>query len=304
MEKLKRFLRNWLGFSRTEVNGFIILLPILLMIIFSEPVYRSWVSGQDDDFSLEAKLLDSLVARLNNDDQLKVEEKQFIKETKNSVVFEFDPNKISEKDFVALGFSERLSNRIAHYRQKGGVFRIKADMMKIYGMDSTLYHQLFSYIQLPERVDKKKNDVKIPNKLNKKSSVEFDINKADSAQLKIVYGIGPALALRIIKFRDGLGGFVDAHQLNEVYGLDSIVVNRLNKISYIEEDFEPQKLNLNSADEKILSSHPYVRKPLAKAILSYRFQHGAFTDLNDLRKIALLTPHEIDRLIPYLKVKD
>ena len=130
------------------------------------------------------------------------------------------------------------------------------------------------------------------------------MNKADTAQLKKIHGIGDVLASRIVNFRDGLGGFIDPAQISEVYGLDSAVVHRLKRASYIEENFEPRKLNINTVDEKNLVSHPYIKRSFAKAILAYRFQHGNFKDVRDLTKVALIPAHEADRLIPYLKVED
>jgi competence protein ComEA len=300
-QRLHRLIMNWLGFSRTEANGFIILLPLMIILIFSEPVYRSWRSNQPVDFSEDKKFLDSLVAN----------HRESVRKTKDSVQtakysferFAFNPNKVSEKDLQRLGFSKHLSMRIVNYREKGGVFRVKRDLMKIYGMDSTLNHLLYNYIALPDELElKPKTDERKYG--NKKEFITFDINKADTAQLKTIYGIGPALASRILKFRDGLGGFVSKAQVAEVYGLDSAVVNRLNKASYIEGEFQPRKLNVNTTDEKTLASHPYIRKSWAKAILAYRFQHGTFTSVEDLRKIAVIPPPEAERIIPYLKVTD
>ncbi|HYC84903.1 MAG TPA: hypothetical protein VEB86_06760, partial [Chryseosolibacter sp.] len=61
MERLRQWVRNWLGFSRTEVNGFLILLPLMIVLILSEPLYRFYLSSRPRDFSAEGKLLDSIV---------------------------------------------------------------------------------------------------------------------------------------------------------------------------------------------------------------------------------------------------
>jgi competence protein ComEA len=302
MEKLRRLITDWLGFSRTEANGFLILLPSMILLIMSEPIYRSYISSQDRDFSVDKKKLDSLTAQWL---EKKVEPGKKNEQKENSAsLFAFDPNKIAVNELQSLGFSERLSNRIANYRQKGGVFRIKADLLKIYGMDSTLYHQLYVYILLPERLDVDKNETKKYPETSKKTFVAFDINKADTAQLKSIYGIGNVLALRIVNFRDGLGGFIQREQIKEVYGLDSAVLTRLNKAVFIEETFEPRKININTSNEKTLSVHPYIKKSLAKAITVYRFQHGDFADVREVLNISSIPPQQAERLIPYLKVKD
>jgi competence protein ComEA len=299
MERLRRLIRNWLGFSRTEANGFMILLPLLFLIIISEPLYRKWAYSQEEDFSKEEKMLDSLVALWNSSPQQEIEtEPQRVALIER---FPFEPNKASELDLEKLGISKHLSKRIVTYRQKGGVFRVKSDLMKIYGMDSTLYRQLYAYIVLPEKVTKDEPQQFI---VAKKPAALFDLNKADTAELKTIYGIGPVLAARIIKFRDKLGGFVKADQLKDVYGLDTTVYKRLTKASFIDQNFLPNKININTSDEIKLSSHPYISKSVAKAIVAYRFQHGNFSDEGEVRKISILTPYEAERLIPYVTVKD
>jgi DNA uptake protein ComE-like DNA-binding protein len=117
-------------------------------------------------------------------------------------------------------------------------------------------------------------------------------------------GIGEKLASRIIKFRDGLGGFISPSQFSEIYGLDSGVVARLANACFIEKEFQPKRLNLNATDEKTLMAHPYISRAWAKAILAYRFQHGDFLDVRDVLKIQSIPPQQAERIIPYFKVKE
>ena len=136
-----------------------------------------------------------------------------------------------------------------------------------------------------------------------KAPEKFDLNNADTSQLKKIYGIGDKLSMRILKYRDVLGGFVDMDQLKEVYGLDSLVIDRLIENSTIQNEFQPKKININTASEKQLSTHPYLSK-VAKAIVSYRFQHGDFKAVEDIRNVSSLNEKTVQRIIPYLKVND
>ena len=300
---LKHWIKNFFGFSRSQVNAFIMLLPLITLIMFSEPLVHWWMGSRPLDFESDRKKLDSLVAAL---------EIKEVNEKKETVVpklnlFAFNPNLTGETDLLKLGFSQQLSTRIVNYRVKGGKFRIKSDLLKIYGVDSTFYHQIQPFITLPDRIAfTEKHEKKYSAKnISTKGEVfeKFDLNTADTSQLKKIYGIGEKLSLRILKYRDVLGGFVNMNQLKEVYGLDSMVVNRLMEHSIIKSEFQPEKININTASEKQLHSHPYLSK-VAKSIVSYRFQHGDFKTLEDIRNVNSLDEKSIQRVIPYLKLND
>jgi competence protein ComEA len=302
MNRIKKLIRDVFGFSRTEINGFIILLPLAVVIVSAVPLYSSWLAKQETDFSNEKKHLDSVMTLFNTHEKKMNDSVLHVAPVlrKERVFFPFNPNKASVTELKKLGFTEILSTRIASYRSSGGVFSVKSDLLKIYGMDPTFYQQLYTYIELPE-----KNENKKPlHFTGAEKNVTHDLNTADSVQLSSVYGIGPKLAARIIKFRNALGGFTKHEQLKEVYGLDSTVVNSLSKAFLIRENFEPVKINLNTASEAELSSHPYIKKKIAKAIIAYRFQHGNFSSVDEIGKLTIVKPDEAKRLTPYLKIFD
>ncbi len=197
-----------------------------------------------------------------------------------------------------MGLSGFLTKRIIRYREKGGSFRKKEDVLKIYGMDSSWYDQAQGWMTFPPK--------KIPKPFEKRVTnfrIE-DINEADSLQLLRIYGIGPALSRRIRTFRDRLGGFISLNQLQEVYGLDTAVVREMKKKFVVRDEFLPRQIKLNTATLEDLIHHPYIKRREALAILSYRLQHGAFQAFEELLEINLLTPQWIDRVQPYLTLTE
>jgi DNA uptake protein ComE-like DNA-binding protein len=76
----------------------------------------------------------------------------------------------------------------------------------------------------------------------------------------------------------------------------------LEKNYFVNPNFKPRKIVLNQATEKELSSHPYIKYPLAKAITTYRFQHGNFNALEDVKKIALVDETFYTKILPYLSL--
>ena len=297
MRRLKAFIRKFFSLSRGETNGFLILVPLMAIILFSEPIFRVLTKNQSTQETTDQGLLDSLISQWKWE-----KEKTDSAKAKSSPKFSFDPNKASKEELIQLGFSPSLSQRIINYHSKGGVFRIQSDLLKIYGMDTVFYGQLLPFITLPKQLERpqfpaKKEVADLPK------TTKFDINLADTAQLKKIYGIGNVLSVRIINYRDHLGGFVSNDQLQEVYGLDSAVLKKLNEKVFISNDFQPHTLNVNNASEKELALHPYIKSKLAKAITSYRFQHGSFAKIEDLQKIALINHETFGKIKPYLVVE-
>jgi competence protein ComEA len=295
MNRLKALLRSVFGFSRTESNAFLILLPLMALLIFSEPIYRFYRVHQKNDFLKDKIRLDSITSQWNFEKQQ--DSTTAIKQDK----FKFDPNTIAEDELLSLGFPGNLAQRVINYRAKKGKFFIKSDLKKIYGMDSVFYAELAPFIDLPDKKNfaNEKEKIKTEKQLTKEIPL-FDLNQADTGQLKTIYGIGPVLAKRIVEYRSQLGGFITVDQLKEVYGLDTTVINRLNKKSFISENYSVNQTNINTANEKTLAAHPYIKFKLAKAIVTYRFQHGNFKRIDDLTPIQSITPETIAKLKPYI----
>lgn len=296
MTRLRAWIRSFFGFSRTEASAFLILLPLMVVLIFSEPVYRFWFVRQPQDYSKEKKELDSLIATWKWGEGDSSAEKNSAEK-----LFRFNPNVVSKAELTRLGFDNQLTARIINYRNKGGKFLVKKDLLRIYGIDSGLYKKLFPFIGLPEKIVKENIAKKLELK-EKPGAVKFDLNTADTSQLIRLYGIGSKLSKRIIVYREKLGGFISFNQIKEVYGLDSTVIRELFKNSFVEENFKPKLININNATEQELGNHPYIKYKLAKGITAYRFQHGLFQSVDDLRKIQLIDESKFQKIKAYLSI--
>jgi len=301
---IRRSIRVFFGFSRTETNGFIVLLPLMALILFSQPLYRA-ITRRAPDLEADKKRLDSLVALWD-----KQELPAVVAPEKPAARFHFNPNTATVETLTRLGFPEKLAGRVIRYREKGGTFRYRRDLLKMYGIDTAFFETLIPFIDLPEKreaysAQSFRKDLfprkQIAGAFTKKRTVEaFDINLADTAQLKKIYGIGEKLSIRIIRYRDQLGGFISTAQVAEVYGLDSTVVKKLVDVSFVATGFQPKMLDINRATEKELSAHPYLSKLLAKAIVAYRFQHGNFRSADDIRKLEAFRKEKPERIFQYL----
>ncbi len=294
MRKIRFWVRNYFGFSKTETNGFVILLPLLTAITFF-PAAMDLFWPHQPITKHDQLVLDSLYALIPSGS----EKPSPVKDT----LFAFDPNTASKRDLVALGLSQQVVNNILNYRRKGGTFKVKADFKKIYGLQTNTYKRLKPVLQLPDKISRTKanqNKQQNPVKRPAKQIVKFDINLADTIQLQAIKGIGSVLSSRILNFRDRLGGFVSLEQLSEVYGLQEEALARLVAECYVSNAFQPNRIQINSLTIKELSSHPYISWNLAKALYNYRRQHGNFTSRQNLEQVELVSDSLATKLTPYI----
>lgn len=294
---LRRQIGNFFGFTRAQVNAFLILLPLLVLVIFSEPVYRR-LSNRGAIGKSERKKLDSLFANWQADQALEPVKKKLDSVSR----FRFDPNSASHAELISLGFPARLANQLVNYRNKGGRFQKTSDLLRLYGMDSTLYSRLAPWVVIrpapvPEKV------LSLQPKRTEAEGMPFDLNQADSLHFQILKGIGTARARRIVKYRETLGGFISKNQLFEVFGLDSALVQHVMEHTFLTPDFKPKQININEASEVQLAAHPYISKTVARAIVTYRFQHGRFRSVSDLADVRLIPAETFQKVEPYLTVE-
>lgn len=293
MKQLKHSFRSALGFSRAQASGFVLLIALVLGFVFSGALYAPTPPAEDSE---AVRVLDSLLAcwsEAEADSGAKI----------NTRPFRFDPNKLSIQELQKVGFSPLLAQRMVRYREAGGVFRSRKDLLRIYGMDTAVYRRLESYIQLPagRPAPKPKKTWQPYPSVAAPKAAPFDLNLADTAQLKKIFGIGDKRAMRIVAYREKLGGFVTVAQVGEIYTLDSAVAGRLVLASFVSENFRPRRIDINRAGENELAAHPYLSKSAAQALVAYRFQHGEFSTLSDLAKIQVLDTKTIQKIAPYLE---
>lgn len=295
LNRLRMLVRTFFGFSRIETNGFLLLVPLTLLILFSEPLYHR-LTRSDTNYFANAVKTDSLMALLHLVDTVQAAK---ARKAIDTIAFHFfNPNTAKTDELLALGMVRQLAQRIDRYREKGGKFRKKEDMLKIFGMDTAWYRKAKEWMLFSRQTAKPES---FGRKSEQTKSLE-DINLADSIALVAVYGIGPVLARRIVQFRNRLGGFITMDQLREVYGLDSSVVKTLKRWFEVREGFQPRKITINEATLEELAVHPYMTRRQAQAIIAYRLQHGALDSLPQLLHVKLLDASWVDKIKEYLSL--
>ena len=283
------------------------LILLLFVIIIAPFVLRQAAPSYTP--VADQQILDSLVAQLEQAQPATPQKPPSLK------LVSFNPNSLSLDEWRQLGVPPSVARRIINYRSKAGDYRYKIDLKKIYGLTDSLFQRLYPYIDLPaERPPRKsafprkesyaRREPEASRPFHRKSYriTPFDLNQADTLQLEQIRGIGTRLSARIVLFRDRLGGFHQINQVNEVYGLPPEVVDSLRKYAFVQPDFVPNLILLNTVTYEELRAHPYISNQVARVIIAYREQHGPFQQVEDLRKIKLIDEELFQKVQPYLSL--
>lgn len=206
----------------------------------------------------------------------------------------FDPNSTSLNELQRFGFSKYQAQNLIRYREKGGYFSLASDLLKIYGVDSTFYLNIYPHI----RID---NPEKELNNANDKTYV-VELNSADSLSLMQLKGIGSVYAKRILKYRNLLGGFYTKEQLKEVYNLPEELYLQIEGSIKVD-TARIAHIRINFANYTDLIRHPYLGKTEVQALLHYRETNGAFSDKTELTLVEGFDNELLAKILPYFSCR-
>ena len=169
-------------------------------------------------------------------------------------LFTFDPNTIDSANAIHLGIPLKQVKTLMHYREKGGRFYKKEDLLKLYGLDPLIAHQLIPFIELTSSESKwgsnpyrdKGNNFKsnyshsYKYKMNNGSpSWTIDINEADASEWNDKTKLPMNIVHQIINYKNHLGGFTHPMQLKKVYGLADTTFQNLRPHLLVQKNFKP-----------------------------------------------------------------
>lgn len=274
-------VKNWFGYSRRERTGsFILLIIIFLVLLVRSAIPEKIIEIEDITFITS-----------DPGNSLKLEDTPGPADVQ---LFFFDPNHVSYDSLILLGLTGKEAGTLINYRNKGGFFTKPSDIKKIYGLGEGKSDRLIPFIVFKPFQIKKTEVVLI-----RKEESLIEVNSCDSALLVSLPGIGPVLSVRIIKYRNLLGGFAVTDQLKEVYGLNEETYE-LIKGRLFADTALLKRIHINLADYKELARMPYFERFEVSAILKYRELQGRIEAIEDLVLNKILTPEKAEKVSPYL----
>ncbi len=301
-------IKNFLTFSRGERNGIIILILLVLLLMFSPIFYRTFyraIPSYNSDFYAKA---DSFFSSLSPIPEETVKfrenpiESEEIETSRIRKYFLFDPNTVTVEELVQLGLSVKQANVIEKYRSKGGLFQTPEQFSKVYVIDSSTFLKLKPWIKINRLTLNSHPKVKRDSfpKVEKVAAI-VELNSTDTLELVKIKGIGKSFARRIIAYRNLLGGYVNIHQLKEVYGIKPELINTIESSVTIDST-RIKLINLNLVSYEELKKHPYLSDYQSRAIIFYRSKVGSFKSTQELIRNKILPNDTYESIKSYLTI--
>ncbi|MDQ3192707.1 MAG: helix-hairpin-helix domain-containing protein [Bacteroidota bacterium] len=315
---MKQFLLDYFTFNKIERNGIFILCAIILFLLFFDRIIPFVIPQENINYSEFISEIDAFVQHKtiyrDSIENAKISRYSHFPVSKEQGIpiqfFKFDPNIATQEQWLKLGLSQKQSSTINNYLSKGGKFYKKEDLKKIYGISNSQYKMLEPYINIENHkqtnLDEKNtsNQLKLVDFEKKESPVLLiNINLADTSDLIQLKGIGSTFSLRIIKYRNNLGGFINKDQLLEVYGITKELIDSISPFISIDHN-KIKKININTCLASDFKKHPYVNNwNITNSIINYRDQHGFYKSIEDIKKSDLVNDELYLKLAPYLTIE-
>jgi competence protein ComEA len=320
----KEFTASYLSFSRKERLGVIVIVLIVLGIFFLPSAFpksntkqivtdTAWIAGMKRLEQKETESENSYQKQYTEENSTAY---QYDRSTNNyyskakGELFYFDPNTLSTEGWQKLGLRDKTIHTIQNYLSKGGHFRKPEDLQRIYGLFPNEFERIAPYIKIEsgtetnnykDFADKATTETQPVKTYTPRYSV-VDVNAADTTALIALPGIGSKLALRIINFRDKLGGFYSINQVGETFGLPDSTFQKIKQYLKVDNN-AVKKININKASVDELKTHPYIKYALANPIVAYRNEHGPFAKIEDIKKVMAVTDEIYNKIASYLVVQ-
>lgn len=309
-----KYIKQYFIFTKRERIGTYILLLIIIAIL----IIRFSISHKKIDQTIALEKFKKEIAEFEKAQELNMETNTFsqkiidnnlISSTTDITYFSFNPNTLTVTEWKKLGLSDNQISVIHNYLNKGGQFRTKNDLKKIYSISDQKYTELEPFIELPDkRITSSSGDAKWINGdsiIDKKSSYDvsgknfpIELNVTSKYDLTVKLNLKPELAEEIVKYRNYLKGFYSTSQLIEIESMDSITYNNIKDLIKVNPNYI-RKININTDSSRDLW-HPYISKSLQKNMFNYRQVHGDYKQIEDIKNLALINDEIYRKLVYYL----
>ncbi|GEQ87342.1 hypothetical protein ULMS_28500 [Patiriisocius marinistellae] len=299
---MKKF-KSHFEYSKDERSGIFILclfiIGLLVFLKFYKPTQVPLLDTSSPQIVSIQREIDSL--------------KLVAIEKRKPKIFPFNPNFITDYKAYTLGLSTQEFDRLKKFRNTNKWVNSVADFKRVTQVNDSVLNKISPYFKFPEWVTNPKIKYSSSTSFPKKNFKEYDkelpfaekvdLNIATAEQLKKIYGIGPALSVRIVEERQKLGGFSNDDQLYGVWGLkDSVVKKTLLRFT-VKTPKVIERMNINTASASDIATIKGISFDFATEIWEFVTLRERINNLNELEKIDGMTTSRLKLIALYLSVE-
>ena len=294
--KIKPSLRDYFYFTKTERFGILVLSTVLFLLLLSPSLYK-WI--------IHPKEMESLY----NDPVLVFDAPQPT-QAKDERLFFFDPNTATESELIHLGIPPKTASSIIKYRQKGGIFKKKEDLARIYNLKEADYLRLYPWIHFPSNNSQadSKGSFTTPN--DTATIHPINPNNATEEQLKQV-GISAQTRKAWINYLAKGGSFKRIEEIKKLYPLTDADYLKIFPHLHIppKEVNRPSELiiksiEINTATYEQWVSLPSIGRSWAGKIMRFKEKLGGFTQISQVAETFGLPDSVYQKIVPLLNLKE
>ena len=255
---------------------------ILLVLLIAVQLYRLLVNAPE----LSPVDLSQTQSYQTQLDSLRTKEN-----AQTPIVYQYNPNYLTDYRAYTLGLPTEAFDKLLRYRQTNSYVNTPKQFQEVTKLSDILMEKLLPQLKFSKPLYKSKTKNRIV--------LKKDINKASASDFQEVSGIGAVLSERIVKYRSYLSGFSVLEQCYEVYGLDSLVVQRLWERFEIQSLPEIERLDLTTVSLQELEQIPYLNRADARKIIAHRTKNKGISTAT-LSELFVNSPNKLQRIKLYL----
>lgn len=294
--KIKPSLRDYFYFTKMERLGIFILSTVLFLLLLSPSLYKLIVHSKE-------------MENLYNDPVVAFNAPQPT-QAKDERLFFFDPNTATESELLQLDIPSKTASSIIKYRQKGGVFKTKEDLARIYNLKKEDYLRLYPWIHFPSKNSQANNKGSFTPQNDTIMIRPINPNTVTEEQLKLV-GISAQTRKAWINYLAKGGSFKRTEEIKKLYSLTDADYLKIFPYLYIppkevNRPSEPiiKPIEINTATYEQWVSLPGIGKSWAGKIMRFKEKLGGFTQISQVAETFGLPDSVYQIIVPFLDLKE
>lgn len=215
-------LKNFFALNRKERSGALLLMIMIFVLILANLLLPYIRHAREIDYSLfekEVKEMEGCLNHKNDDKEINVDKQNIYsrktaKKLPAKMKSEVKKIELNTTDSLGLirikGIGPVFSSRIIKYRELLGGFTSINQLLEVYGIDSSKFHNIKRYVKADESIIKR-----------------IDLNDASFKQLLKHPYIEYDLVKEIINYRNSNGGFTSVTEIINLEDVDSLKYYKL-----------------------------------------------------------------------------